>query len=151
MKRVLALAFALTLGLVLAMPAVAAPAAKTAQAATAQKSKKAAAKEAAAPAEKTYYAEISDSMCGVKHKMPGSAKECTLACVKGGAKYVLVYHGKVWEISNQDAAGLQDHAGEHVKVVGTRSADGKSITIAKIEPLKSKSAAHTTKKAAKMS
>jgi len=84
----------------------------------------------AAPTEKTYYGDISDSMCGATHKMTGSPVECTKACVKNNAKYVFVYRGKVWEISNQDLADLPTLAGEHVRLKGTRSADGKSITVA---------------------
>ena len=39
---------------------------------------------------KTFVGNISDSMCGLKHMMPGkSDKDCTLECVKAGSKYVL--------------------------------------------------------------
>lgn len=115
MKKLLALSFAIPLTLALAAPAYA-------------QAKKKAAK--AAPTEKTYYGDISDSMCGATHKMTGSPVECTKACVKNGAKYVFVNRGKVWEISNQDFTELPNLAGEHVRLKGTRSADGKSIAIA---------------------
>ena len=71
-------------------------------------------------------------MCGAKHKMPGSPAECTAACVKAGSKYVFVRQGKVWDISNQDFADLAKLAGEHVRLKGTRSTDGKSIAIAEL-------------------
>jgi len=52
-------------------------------------------------AEKTWTGKISDSMCGASHaKMMGehtgakmTDRECTLACVKGGGKYVFVSGG----------------------------------------------------------
>jgi hypothetical protein len=117
MKKYLPVLFLVPLTLALAVTALA-------------QAKKKSAK--AAPTEKTYFGDISDSMCGAKHKMPGSPAECTAACVKAGSKYVFVRQGKVWEISNQDFADLPKLAGEHVRLKGTRSADGKSITIAEL-------------------
>jgi hypothetical protein len=45
----------------------------------------------------TFVGSISDSMCGVKHMMPGGDKACTDECVKAGAKYILAdaAHDKV--------------------------------------------------------
>jgi hypothetical protein len=85
----------------------------------------------------TWTGKISDSMCGASHaKMSASHggasdKDCTLACVKGGGKYVFVSEGKVYQISNQKAKGLQDHAGADAKITGTMKGD--SITVSKIE------------------
>jgi hypothetical protein len=90
--------------------------------------------EANASAEHTYVGEISDSMCGVKHMMPGGAKQCTLECVKRGAKYVLVTGGKVLDISNQRFADLEKNAGDHVRVTGKLTGD--SIMISRIVPVK---------------
>jgi hypothetical protein len=72
---------------------------------------------------------ISDSMCGASH---GStpAKQCTLGCVKKGAKYVVVVGDKVYTVSNQNAPGLMKYAGETVKVTGTMNGD--SIMVKKI-------------------
>jgi hypothetical protein len=42
---------------------------------------------------------ISDKMCGADHKKMAAKKsdrDCTLACAKGGAPYVLVSDGKVY-------------------------------------------------------
>ena len=117
MKKLLALSLVIPLTLALAAPAY-------------SQAKKKAAK--AAPTEKTYYGDISDSMCGATHKMTGGPAECTKACLKNGAKYVFVRQAKVWEISNQDFADLANLAGEHARLKGTRSADGKSITIAEL-------------------
>ncbi|OFW03230.1 MAG: hypothetical protein A3H96_19200 [Acidobacteria bacterium RIFCSPLOWO2_02_FULL_67_36] len=80
---------------------------------------------------------ISDSMCGVKHgsgehdgkKM--TDRDCTEACIKGGAKYVFVSGDKVYKISNQDFAGLKTHAGHEVVLSGDMKDD--AITVSKIE------------------
>ena len=60
----------------------------------------------------------------------GSARECTLKCVKEGGKYVLVKGKTVYDVANQDFAGLEEHAGEKVRVTGTKS--GNTITITQI-------------------
>jgi hypothetical protein len=100
-------------------------------------------------AEKTWTGRISDSMCGSDHtamtkehqkegQVPGSTarsdkdRECTLACVKSGGKYVFVTGGKVYEIENQDLAGLQQHAGHSVKLTGEMDADGKTIKVSRV-------------------
>ena len=89
-------------------------------------------------AEKTWAGKISDSMCGASHsKMMAehksgkmSDRDCTLACVKGGGKYVFVSGGKVYNIENQDLALLQDHAGHTVRLTGEMKGD--TITVSKI-------------------
>ena len=56
---------------------------------------------------------ISDKMCGADHKKMGGKmddRECTLACTKGGAPSVLVADGKIYQLTNRDAA-LRTHAG----------------------------------------
>ena len=85
----------------------------------------------------TWTGKISDSMCSAKHKASaehGTAKmtdrECTEACVKNGAKYVFVSKGKVYQIANQDYAGLAEHAGHTVKLTG--EATGDSVTVSDI-------------------
>ena len=100
-------------------------------------------------AEQTWTGKISDSMCGASHTgMEHGGKkvddrECTLACVKGGAKYVFAGDGKVYEIENQGLAALKEHAGHSVKLTGELSSDGKTIKVSKIEmaPTKGKKAA----------
>jgi hypothetical protein len=81
--------------------------------------------------------QISDSACGMSHaKMMAADKslktdrDCTLACIKAGSKYVFVSDGKVYNISNQKVAGLQQRAGENVQVTGTMKGD--TITVSKI-------------------
>jgi hypothetical protein len=91
----------------------------------------------ATAAEQTWTGQISDSACGAKHeeaaegqgKMPD--RDCTIACVRGGSKYVLVSDGKVFQIANQDNKDLAAHAGHTVKMTGEMK--GSSITVSKIE------------------
>ena len=88
-------------------------------------------------AEQTWAGQISDSACGAKHeeaaegqgKMPD--RDCTVACVRGGSKYVLVVDGKVYQIANQDNKDLAMHAGHRVTLTGEMK--GQSITVSKIE------------------
>ena len=77
---------------------------------------------------KTYVGSIGDSMCGAKHMMPGeSDKDCTLECVKGGAKYILIDpSGKIYQLSDQKSP--MQFAGDKVKVTGTLSGDTIAVT-----------------------
>jgi hypothetical protein len=84
---------------------------------------------------KTFVGNISDSMCGLKHMMPGeSDKQCTLDCVKAGSKYVLAdpAGGKVYQLTDQKKPEM--FAGQRVKVTGTLHGD--TISVAAIEPAK---------------
>jgi hypothetical protein len=73
----------------------------------------------ASAADQTWTGKISDSMCGTKHNAAAeragkkmSDRDCTLACVKEhNAKHVFVSGDKVYNVSNQDFAALQEHAG----------------------------------------
>lgn len=85
----------------------------------------------------TFTGSISDSMCGLKHNMKGlSDKECTVTCVKGGAKYILAdnAHKKVYDLDNQ--AEPAKFAGDNVVVKGSLNKDGKTIHVASIEAAK---------------
>jgi hypothetical protein len=79
----------------------------------------------AAPAKdvKTFVGTIGDSMCGAKHMMAGeSDKDCTLECVKAGAKYILIDpKGKIYQLSDQKKP--EPFAGAKVKVTGTLTGD----------------------------
>ena len=81
--------------------------------------------------QKTFLGNISDSMCGLKHMMPGGDKECTLKCVSGGSKFVLAdtAHKKVYQLGDQEKP--KEFAGQKVKVTGTLSGD--AIQVASIE------------------
>ena len=90
-------------------------------------------------AEQTWTGKISDSDCGRSHKsaIEHSGKkmsdhDCVIACVKDhGGKYVFVSGGKIYNISNQDYAGLEEHAGHTVKLSGEMTGD--TIQVSKIE------------------
>lgn len=87
-------------------------------------------------ADQTWTGKISDSKCGAKHMADEhgkrmTARECTEACVKNGAKYVFASKGKVYQIENQDDADLTLHAGHTVKLTGEMKGD--SITVSKIK------------------
>jgi len=90
-------------------------------------------------AEQTWNGQISDSLCGAKHESESigegngkiSDQECTVACVKGGSKYVLISSGKKYQIANQTYADLAKYAGRTVKLTGEIKDD--SITVSKIE------------------
>jgi uncharacterized protein YcnI len=87
----------------------------------------------AAAADHTWAGTISDKMCGADHKKMGgklSDSECTLACAKGGAPYVLVADAKVYQLTNHDA-DLRTHAGHRVTVTGDLNGD--TIKVSKIE------------------
>ena len=95
---------------------------------------------AALDAQPAWTGQISDSMCKAKHEetAEGAGRvadhDCTVSCVRGGSKYVLLAEGKVYEIANQSLPELEKYAGEKVTVSG--SAKGDAITIDKIEPKK---------------
>jgi hypothetical protein len=81
---------------------------------------------------------ISDSACGASHaKMMDMHKDakmnerqCTLACVKGGGKFVFVADGKVYNVANQTFAALTEHAGETVSLTG--DVNGSTVTVSKL-------------------
>jgi Protein of unknown function (DUF5818) len=82
---------------------------------------------------KTFVGSISDKMCGAKHMMGSSAKDCTLECVKAGSKFVLVdAKGKVYDLSDQGKP--KEFAGAKVKVTGTLQGD--TIEVSSIESAK---------------
>ena len=84
-------------------------------------------------ADQTWTGAISDKMCGANHKSMGAKmtdRECTQACAKGGAPYVLLSGGKVYQLTNHDA-DLQIHAGHTVNLTGELKGD--TIRVSKIE------------------
>ena len=90
-------------------------------------------------AQQTWTGEISDSMCGANHQAMAKSgqkvnpRECTLECVKATSKYVFVSKGQVFDIANQDVPDLQKQAGQKVQLTGDLGADGKTITVSKIQ------------------
>jgi Protein of unknown function (DUF5818) len=80
--------------------------------------------------EKTWTGVVSDSRCGLKHSTPSDeAAMCVEKCVGNGAKYVLVSHGEVFQLSDQDKFG--EFAGKSVTVAGTLN--GKTIEVTSVE------------------
>jgi hypothetical protein len=84
-------------------------------------------------AETTMTGTVSDSHCGAKHaEASDAAAGCVAKCVGGGAKYVLVSDGKVYNLDAQDK--FADFAGKSVKVTGELK--DMAITVASVEAAK---------------
>ena len=95
-----------------------------------------------ATAERTLTGVISDSHCGANNHPTEyygrkiTARECIIGtedgqvrgCVNGGAEYILVSAGKIYQIRNQDFAGLRVHAAESVRVTGELAEDTITVT-----------------------
>jgi hypothetical protein len=72
---------------------------------------------------------ITDSQCGARHA-EGSGKspaECTLACIRNGAKYSLVDGDKKFALDGNDDE-LSKWAGQRVTIAGTRSVNTIKVT-----------------------
>ncbi len=79
---------------------------------------------------KSWTGVVSDEHCAAKHsKASDEAAACVAKCVSGGAKYVLVSHGKVYSVEPQDK--FADFAGKEVTVAGTMK--GTAITATSVE------------------
>jgi hypothetical protein len=89
-------------------------------------------------AQQTWTGRITDSMCKAKHEEAAEGQgtmadhDCTVSCVRGGSKYVLLVDGKVLQIANQDQKDLSTLAGQPVTVTGELKGD--TVTIAAIAP-----------------
>lgn len=70
---------------------------------------------------------VSDSHCGAKHSTAGAAG-CIEHCVKGGASYVLVSDGKVYQLDSQDK--FKGMGGKEVTVKG--KIQGDTISVKKV-------------------
>ena len=80
---------------------------------------------------------VSDSMCGAKHMMEGSAASCTRSCVKMGSSYALVVGKKVYKlsgVSKADAKTLFDLAGKKATVSG--DLNGATVTVKSVHAAK---------------
>jgi hypothetical protein len=74
---------------------------------------------------------VSDSHCGLKHsKASAQAAACVEKCVAGGAKYVFVSGGKLYQIEPQDK--FKGMGGKAVTVKGR--IEGDTITAESVEP-----------------
>ena len=94
------------------------------------------ASSAAFAADKTWTGMIGDSKCGVNHKSAQehnanlTDRDCTEACIKSGADYILSSGGKVYRLENQKDPALAENAGKTVMVTGTLK--GNTITASRI-------------------
>jgi|GEM_PF-3196626 len=81
--------------------------------------------------QQTWTGQITTRMC----KKIGTAMghDCIMNCAKAGEKFVLFTKGQVLEISNQEFSDLKENAGHSVKLTGQLAADGKTVTVTKIE------------------
>jgi hypothetical protein len=92
--------------------------------------------------EQTWKGAISDSNCNGKHEAEEHAgkkmtdADCTVACVKKGAKYVFVSDGKVYKLANQNSKQIAAHAGQQVELTGTLKND--TISANKLKAASSK-------------
>jgi hypothetical protein len=74
---------------------------------------------------KTITGVVSDSHCGAKHSTAGNA-ECIEHCVSGGATYILVSNGKVYQLDAQDK--FKGLGGKEVTVTGKLKGDSITVT-----------------------
>ncbi len=91
---------------------------------------------------KAFSGEIMDSQCammgthdptGYKMTKTDNPKDCTLACVKMGGKFVLYDAAKKTTYQLDDQEKPRDFAGQKVKVTGTLDKATKTIHIENIE------------------
>jgi len=91
-------------------------------------------------ADKEWTGVISDSHCGLKHATASDeAAACVTSCVTGGAKYVLVSGGKLYQLDPQNKIDSK-LAGRDAKVTGTMSGGTITVTSAVAAPAKKKGA-----------
>jgi hypothetical protein len=95
---------------------------------------------AAAPASAAEWrGTISDAACAAKHSADEhggkttSHRDCVEKCIDKGGKYVFISQKdkKVYQIANQDFAGLKTHAAHEVVLTGEMKGD--AITVSKID------------------
>lgn len=67
---------------------------------------------------------VSDSHCGAKHGTAGNGS-CVEHCVSGGASYVLVSQGKVYQLDSQDK--FKGMGGKAVRIKGTVNGDSINV------------------------
>ncbi len=89
----------------------------------------------------TLIGRISDSICAAahhpaeEHGVPGMPDhECTIACVRGGASYVLVSEGRVYPLSDQSRAMVEANAGKVVQLTGELQGTTLRVSAVKRQP-----------------
>ncbi len=88
-----------------------------------------------------FYGVVSGTTCGAKmSRASAKTAACLKKCVAGGASYVLVSRGKVYQIASQDKFAA--FGGMRVRVHGSLS--GNTITADSVTQVKSRKRATTT-------
>ena len=103
----------------------------------------------ASGADQTWTGQISDSKCGGSHDQMitgrfkdlrtdsgAPARDCTLACIAAGGKFIFVTNGQIYKIANQNLAELRERAGTFVQLTGDLQGD--TITVSGIAQSASK-------------
>jgi hypothetical protein len=96
----------------------------------------------AAPKDRTYTGQIMDNDCAkmgshdamMKKEGTKDAKDCTLACVKGGGKYVLYNSTTKKTYQLDDQTKPEQFAGQQVTVTGSYDMGAKAIHVTDIQP-----------------
>jgi hypothetical protein len=84
-----------------------------------------------APGAKTYQGMVTCSRCRAKHSaaMSRTATDCTLACVRSGAKFALIDGENVYELDG-DLTVLKIAAGQRANITGV--ANGNRIAVSSV-------------------
>jgi hypothetical protein len=84
-----------------------------------------------ASATKTYQGMVTCSRCRAKHaaELARTATDCTIACVRTGARFALIDGETVYELDG-DMVSLKKVAGQRADIVGV--ARGKTITVSSV-------------------
>src|ERR1700683_2591346 len=95
----------------------------------------------AAPADKTYTGQIMDNECAqmgshesmMKKEGTKDAKDCALACIKGGGKYVLYNSATKKTYQLDDQMKPEQFAGQKVTVTGSYDSAAQAIHVTDIQ------------------
>jgi hypothetical protein len=79
-------------------------------------------------------AKMGNHEAGYKMTNTNTPKDCTVACVKGGSKYVLYNPTTKTTYELDDQQKPEQFAGQKVKVVGAINVSTKTIHVQQIEP-----------------
>jgi hypothetical protein len=82
--------------------------------------------------QKTLTGVISDAMCGARHRMQGSAADCTRACLQKGSRFALVVGDNIYLLNGHEAE-LNKLAGQRVTITGVL--DGSNFEVSSVQAL----------------
>ena len=89
----------------------------------------------AAPKNKQYRGVLSDQICGLNHpELMQDARECTIGCIRGGSRYVLVNRneGVIYELFGKTIP--EDLAGGKVVITGRWNKRRRAVRVYAIAP-----------------